>query len=85
VLEGSNTNVFRLSFDKAINLPSTIKVTSDIVLSTEVGEVRSTTFSAEKGELTAVSLKPESDVVGADTILKIEITTAHLIPKKGTM
>lgn len=41
------------------------------------------TFTAEQGNLTAATLTPTSQVVGADTSLTVAITTKHRIPRKG--
>lgn len=45
-LDGTTSPVYLLGFEKAVNLPTTIATTSDISLSTQAGEVRSTTFTS---------------------------------------
>jgi hypothetical protein len=47
--------------------------------------VRTTTFTATAGELTAAALSPDVDTVGSDTTVILSLTTTHYIPRKGKL
>ena len=71
--------------DDAANLPATIATADPITLTTSAGEIRTTTFTATAGELTAAALTPDVPTVGSDTTVHLSMTTTHAIPRKGKL
>jgi len=58
-------------------------VTQPILLTTQTGESRPTTFGALVGSIDSATLAPISEIVGIDTSLKVTLKTKNAIPKKG--
>ena len=84
-LQGSNTPVYRMSFESAVDLPMTVELTNDIIFTTAASEVRSTTFKATEGAMASVKFEPMSQVIGADTSVILNVTTTHILPKNGKL
>ena len=83
--EGSTTADFEIRASSAIDLPTTVATVDPITLTTQTSEVRATAFKATAGVLKNVALEPAVETVGSDTTLKVSLTTAHRIPKKGLL
>jgi hypothetical protein len=82
---GSTTDPYQFSAEQAINLGDTNKTVEEIYLTTSNNEGWPTTFLTTIGELTAATLTPADQTVGADTALLVDITISHRIPKKGKL
>jgi hypothetical protein len=58
LISGSSSEAYRIQVEKAVNLPMTIAVVNGIVLQSQTGEFRSTSFKATVGQLDTINLDP---------------------------